>query len=291
MTNKETAGDQGDASMDMNKMMHEFWETLFKPWNGMFSSLGDSVQSSSKGRMAESFQTNMKVWQTMMESMSDPSMMGNFQKATAMTPDLVLGFTQTCLQSFTNFQTQAGEWISKRGSALSTADIQELDKELIKSLNDSYEKEFRKYLKLPQLGLSRLYQERALEALDKLNNLQLKLSEFLHMLYVPLEKSLNSLQKEMVEMSETGSLDDKSKTYYNLWIKLLEGHYMELFKQPEYADVMGGVLYALSEFNQAKQAVVNDCLKQSNIPTNKDMDDLSKELYLLKKRVRALEQK
>lgn len=291
MTKKETAGDQGAASFNTDNIMHEFWGSLFQPWSGMFASLGSSEQWPFKGRIAESLQANLKMWQTMMESMSDPSMAAHFQKATEMTPDLALGFSQTCLQSFNNLQAQAGEWIRKRGASLSAADIQQLDRDLIRSLNETYEKEFQRYLKMPQLGLGRLYQERILEAVDKLNNLQLKLSEFLHMLYIPLERSFSSLQKEMAEMSEAGPLDEKSKTYYNLWIKLLEGHYMELFKQPEYAELLGKVLAALNEFSQAKQVVVNDVLKQANIPTNQDLDELSKEIYLLKKRLRALEQK
>jgi hypothetical protein len=137
--------------------------------------------------------------------------------------------------------------------------------------------------------MNRLYQERMLHAVDKQNALQLMLSEFLHMLYLPIEKSLNSLQQKMAEMTETGPLDEKSKTYYKLWIKLLEGHYMELFKQPEYAEAMCKTLSALNEFVGARQTVTNDLLKQINIPSNLDLDELSKEIYLLKKRVRLLE--
>jgi archaellum component FlaC len=41
----------------------------------------------------------------------------------------------------------------------------------------------------------------------------------------------------------------------------------------------------------AKQEFLRDGLQQLPIPTNKDMDDLYKELYLLKKRIKALEKK
>jgi class III poly(R)-hydroxyalkanoic acid synthase PhaE subunit len=231
------------------------------------------------------------MWQTMTGAMSEPAAFEQFQKATEITPDIALGFAQTCLQSFTGLQAKAGEWIQKRAASLSAADIQQLDRELIRDLTETYEKEFSKYLKVPQVGLGRFHQERSLQAADKYNAFQLVLLEFLHMLYLPVEKSLKSLQEKMAEMDGAGPLDEKSKTYYNLWIKLLEGEYMELFQQPEYADAMGKTLCALNEFVQARQAVVNDVLKQVNIPTNQDLDELSKEIYLLKKRVRALENK
>ena len=72
---------------------------------------------------------------------------------------------------------------------------------------------------------------------------------------------------------------------------MLEGEYMELFQLPEFADQMGKTLGALNESVGARQAVMDDVLKQLNIPTNQDLDELSKEIYLLKKRIRALENK
>jgi len=292
MDKNDTATEQDAASMDWNKVMQEYWLPLFKPWSGVVQTPETEEHGQfNKGRVAESLQSTVRMWQTMMGAMSEPSAFEHFQKATEMTPDIALGFTQTCLQSFTGLQAQAGEWIKKRGAALSTADIQQLDSELIRNLTETYEQEFSRYLKVPQIGLGRFHQERLLQAADKQNTFHLVLSEFLHMLYLPVEKSLKSLQEKMVEMTETGPLDEKSKTYYNLWIKLLEGEYMELFKKPEYADAMGKTLSALNEFAGARQAVVNDVIKQVNIPTNQDLDELTKEIYLLKKRVRTLENK
>ena len=95
----------------------------------------------------------------------------------------------------------------------------------------------------------------------------------------------------MANMADRGPLDEKSKTYYNLWIKSLEGHYMELFQTSEYAEAMRKTLHALHEFTNAKQAVIDDGLKQLNIPTFRDVDELSKEIYLLKKRIRELEKR
>lgn len=289
MDKNETITDQGTASTDWQKMMHEYLNPLFKPWTEMFQPPGTKEPEQPKGRVAESLQSSVKMWQTMMEAMSEPSTLEHFQKATETAPNITLELSQACLQSIASLQSKAGEWIKKRGAALSSADIQKLDSELIKNLTETYDKEFSRYLKIPQIGLNRFHQERMLHAVDKQNTLQLMLSEFLHMLYLPIEKSLNSLQAKMAEMTKTGPLDEKSKTYYNLWIKLLEGHYMELFKQPEYSDALAKTLGALNEFSEARQNVANDLLKQMNIPTNLDLDELSKEIYLLKKRVRLLE--
>jgi class III poly(R)-hydroxyalkanoic acid synthase PhaE subunit len=278
--------------MDWTREMGEYWLNLLKPWSDLFQPVMPEADASlNKGRVAESLQATVKMWQTMMKAMSEPAAFEHFQKATELTPDIALGFAETCLQSFTSLQSKAGDWIQKRGTSLSMTDVQQLDSELIKDLKETYEKEFSRYLKAPQIGLTRFHQERALNAVDKYNTYQLVLSEFLHLLYLPVEKSLKSLQEKMAEMAEQGPLDGQPKTYYNLWIKLLEGQYMELFQKPEYSETMSRTLTALNESIEARQAVIDDFLKQLNIPTNQDLDELSKEIYLLKKRLRALENK
>ena len=292
MDKKDTAAGGNAESMDWNKVIQEFWLPLFKPWSGVFqSSEAEDHGQFNQGRTVDSLQATVRMWQAMTGAMGEPLAFEHFQKATEVTPDIALGFAQTCLQSFVSLQGRAGEWIQNRASSLSADEVQELDRVLIKELTETYEKEFSKYLKVPQVGLGRFHQERSLHAADKHNTFQLVLLEFLHMLYLPVEKSLKSLQEKMAEMAEAGPLEEKSKTYYNLWIKLLEGEYMELFQQPEFADLMGKTLGALNESTQARQAVIDDALKQMNIPTNQDLDELSKEIYLLKKRVRALEKK
>lgn len=287
----ETTQGQGDPFIDWEKMTNEYMAPFLKQWGDFFLQPEQQKQSATRGRGAESLLSSTKMWQSMVGAMSGPESLGRFQKATEMTPDIVLAFAQTCMQGVTDLQIQVSEWVQKRGASLSEADVLELDKELLKNWSETYEKEFSRYLKMPQLGLGRQYQEKAQNATDKMNLFQLELSKFLHMLSLPVEQSLKSLQEQMTEMAEEGSMDEKSKTYYNLWIKLLEGHYMELFKQKEYSDTMNKTLFALHEFSDAKQAVVNDLLTQLNIPTYQEMDELSKEVYLLKKRLRALEQK
>ncbi len=287
----EQTKEQESPFMDWQKMAQNYMNPFVNQWSEIFQDSVNEEKSPFKGRVAESLQSNLKMWQTMLGALSGPDAMHRFQKATEMTPDLALGFAHTCLQSMNGLQTHVFEWLQKRGESLSEADVQELDRELLKSWSDIYEQEFSRYLKIPQLGLGRLYQEKSLNAVDKMNAFQLELSGFLHMLYLPIEKSLKTLQEEMTAMAEEGNLDENSKTYYKLWIKSMEGHYMELYQKEEYTEAMHKTLFALHEFSDAKNEVVNDALKQLNVPTNQDVDELSKEIYLLKKRVRALEKK
>ena len=84
-------------------------------------------------------------------------------------------------------------------------------------------------------------------------------------------------------------LPESSNDYYKLYIKNLEGHYLSLFKSPDYVKAMGATLDALEEFVEARNAVAQDMLKAVSMPTQNDLDELYKEMYQLKKRVKILE--
>lgn len=284
---------EADASFtNWGNLFSDMWDPMMAYWGDMFKSQEAQQAPGLKGRMGESLQTTAKMWQAMFGAMSEPETAETFQKAMQMTPDVALGFTQSCLKGFTSFQEQTQEWFQKRSAAKDPLDIQALDKEFIRRWNEAYEEEFSRYLKVPQIGMTRFYQERAMNAADKFNLFQGALSEFLHMLYLPMEKAFKSLQEKLVEMTaEEGALDQKSKTYYNLWIKLLEGHYMELFKEPEFVMGLSKTLEAFEDCTESRQAVVNDLLKMFDIPTQNDLDELYKEIYHLKKRLRASEKK
>jgi polyhydroxyalkanoate synthesis regulator phasin len=74
-----------------------------------------------------------------------------------------------------------------------------------------------------------------------------------------------------------------------MWIKVLEGHFMTLFQTPEYVETMGKTITVLAEFTCAKDAVMEDVLRGFPVASRSELDDLARELYELKKRIRKLE--
>jgi hypothetical protein len=284
--------DTEKPSMEWANIFLGLFNPMMNDWGEMFKTGGQHQAPEFKGRMGEALQSTTKMWKAMADAMSGPEMLKTFQKATQVTPDIALGFAQNYMNGFVGFQGQVREWLEKRAAINDPIDAQAMDKEFIRQWTETYEDEFRQYFKIPQIGLGRVYQERAMQAADKLNVFQSTLSAFLHELYIPMEKSFKSLQEKMAEMTQADEpLDEKSKTYYNLWIKLLEGHYMELFKKPEFIDSLTKTLGSLEEYSSARQAVVDDLLKMYAIPSHKDLDELYKEIYLLKKRMREYEKK
>ncbi|HEX7505094.1 MAG TPA: poly(R)-hydroxyalkanoic acid synthase subunit PhaE, partial [Syntrophales bacterium] len=118
------------------------------------------------------------------------------------------------------------------------------------------------------------------------------LTEFLQMLMIPMEKSYYGVQEEIVKLEKEGKAAIKdSRALYQLWIQKLEDHYMTLLRSDEYMNTLRETLNSLHDFRAARAEFFMDLLQNLPIPTNKEMDELYKDLYILKKRGKELERK
>jgi hypothetical protein len=196
---------------------------------------------------------------------------------------------QASWKSYYYLQQQWLEKAGKFGETTQAFTFDNLDEEVFKAWSQIYENEFRQFFYIPQLGLTRFYQEKLNQALDKHNRFISQYGEFLHLISLPIEKSFKVLQQQLSDMAREGKLPENFNGYYRLFIKLLEGHYMSLFKSPDYVAALSKTLDALEDLVEARNAIVQDFLKTMAIPTQDDQDELYKELYHLKKRLKTLE--
>jgi class III poly(R)-hydroxyalkanoic acid synthase PhaE subunit len=203
----------------------------------------------------------------------------------------VMKMMQNGIGGFLNIQNQWLQKAERIGQSTKAYSFENLDQNVFKAWQEMYEKEFKQFLNIPQLGLTREYQERMNRLTDQFNQFQSVSAEFLYLLNQPMEKSFKVLQEELSVMADEEKLPDKPKDYYQMWIKILEGHYMKLFQSPEYIQSLGNTLGALGDFTTARHKIMEDLLQSMPIPTQTDMDELYKEIYLLKKRIKTLERK
>ena len=179
--------------------------------------------------------------------------------------------------------------LGRMGQSVEAYHFQDMDENLLRLWTDIDTKEFQQFFQIPQLGLMRTYQEKANQALDKYNIFQSTLSEFLNMLGLPFNQSVQVIQEKLSEMAENGELTDDTKVYYNMWVKVLEGHFMTLFQTPEYVETLTRTVNTLSEYSAARNAALEDMLSLLPVAKKTEMDDMARELYELKKRLRKLE--
>jgi hypothetical protein len=278
------------------KTSSEFWGSTFKSWTdsatgGEKSGPSAPTEANDTGRTQEALAAIQKSWRTLSTAMEEPQTLQSLFAGIGTMPEIVIRLAQAGWAGFLNLQ---GQWLAKAarvGESTTAYNFDSLDAEAFQNWSEVYEKEFKQLLNIPQLGLTRGYQERLNQSIDKFNRLQAAVAEFLYLLYIPVEKATRVMQDELDVRAKEGGLPENPKDYYNLWIKTLEGHYMTLFKSHDYTQALGKTLDALGEFMVARKKIVEDILQTLPVPTHTEVDELYREIYLLKKRIRKLEKK
>ena len=273
------------------KSTAEFWGSLTRMWPSDVQPVRPEPDAEKFGpsRAQESWASTMKAWQTMAAATREPEALEQLMRGVQMIPEMMWRFSQAGMESFLDVHQKISERIALLGETEKAYDFRDIDKELLSRWTEIYEQEFRQFFHLPQIGLARMYQERVVLSVDRLNTFNAALGEFMHLLYLPIEKTSRVFQEKLVQMAETDSLPDDPKIYYQQWIKILEGHYMTLFQSEEYLRTLGKTLNAMNDFIKAREDVIEDAMKALPVPTNSEMDGLYKEIYRLKRRVRVLE--
>ena len=249
------------------------------------------TQTAVQNRFTRQLETNLNLLKSFSRMMSEPESASAAANSFSALPEILLKMAGSGFDVAMQIQNHLMEKAGNIGKRTEAYNFDNLDQDVFKALTEIYEKELRQYLKIPPLGLTRFYQERFNELLDKHNLFETTLAEFLSILYLPMEKSFRVLQEKLQEMAEEGHLPSDTKESYGMWLKILEGHYMNLFKSREYTDALHRTLNKLEDFLIAKNDTMRDFLQLMPIVTHRDMDDLYKEFHLLKKRVRELEKK
>lgn len=291
MNGEEQKGKESEVFTSWLKSSFDFWKSLGDTWPDMMKVSGSTGTG-------DQFMDYLKSWQSMME-MSEGLMSAFYSSGTVEPvlsglggfPDIAMRITKAGWDGYFYLYRQ---WVEKTLGAAEHAQsyvFEKLDKNSFKTWTEIYEKEFKQILKIPKIGLAREYQERMAELADRFNVFQTTLAEFLYTLYLPIEKSVQIVQQAMVETAKRGDLGDDFKKYYKMWIKTLEGHYMTLFKSPEYTDILKKLLDAVEDYKIAREEVLMDVFRNLPMPTNRDIDEVYRELYDLKKKVRELSKK
>jgi hypothetical protein len=285
-----------DKQFPFNESSVFSWlQTVADMWLNMAKTMppkSDTVlgtQNAVQNRFSQHLDRNLNLLKSFSRMMSEPKATSTAANSVNVLPEIFLKIAKTGFDTAIQIQNQLMDKAVKIGKRTEAYKFENLDQEAFKALNDVYEKELRQYFKIPPLGLTRFYQERFNELLDKHNLFETVLAEFLSILYLPMEKSFMVFQEKLQQMVEEGNLPSETKESYAIWVKILEGHYINLFKTKEYTDALHRTLGCLEDFIIVRNKTLQDYFQLLPIVTHNDMDELYKEFHLLKKRVKELE--
>lgn len=279
---------------DLQTMVTEWLKAAGRFWGETGREDGGPADDDRRSKQTErisveAYAAMMKTYHALSSAMSEPSAMDSILRTARILPDITTTLLITGMKGYFALQQQIIDKIGRIGNSVDSYHFDAIDQETLRAWSEIYQKEIRQFFNIPQLGLSRFYQERVNQALDKLNIFSTSLAEFLHLLRLPFEKTYRMMHEKIEELTRSGNLPEDSRAYYQMWVKTLEGHFMTLFQSPEYNKTLKETVDALEDYLSARSRILQDMLQSLPVPSRREMEDLCKEVYLLKKKVRSLE--
>jgi class III poly(R)-hydroxyalkanoic acid synthase PhaE subunit len=192
------------------------------------------------------------------------------------------------LENIVEFQSQAVKTLAKVGEHTKAYTLDDLDHSAFESFRELYRSELQKYIKMPKIGLPREFHERFSELVDKSTIFFSHLLELMYQFTTPFEKTNRVMQAKIKKMLEGGEIVEDPKQVYNDWIKILESHFMDMLKSKEYTEVLNNTITSLAAYKGVKNSVMDIYLKEMQIPTGREMDEVYKDIYHMKKKIRDL---
>ncbi len=166
------------------KISADFWGSAADMWAHNPGTSGHA----SKSRAHESFASAFKTFQALSQVMAEPEAMQSLFKGVHALPEVFIRVLQPAWQGFMHIQGEALERAGRIGKSTAAYSFENLDQEAFKAWSDVYEREFRQFLRIPQVGLLRVYQERFNEATDKFNVFHATVAEFFSILFLPVAR-------------------------------------------------------------------------------------------------------
>ncbi len=153
----------------------------------------------------------------------------------------------------------------------------------------TYEATYGRVIEIPPMGPMREKTEKMMRGFSTSINLYAKWMEsiinFQNVFIEAMRRMREKTESGIGEEPEAGSYED----FYKIWIETYSETFKEFLKSGHFASDMGTFMSYLMDFQQNNREVLEEnYLKPSGLPTRTEIDEINKEVYLLRKTVREL---
>jgi len=289
---------------EMHKIMEAWMETGKRFWQDMGAQQGQQDRSAGtspfnfaracddtddqKHRTYRAWETSVSNFTSFFKLMSAPENRDELLKSATTFTEAMVQATGESLEHISEFQSQLIMSAAKINEHTKAFNLDDLNHEAFESFRELYRAELQKYFQMPKIGLPREFCEQLSQMADRSNIFSSHLAELLYLFAVPIERANHTMQEKTKRMLDRGEFIEDYKQAYNEWIKILELHYAELLKSKEYTHVLNNTINSLAEYKNIKHEVMRFFLKDMQVPTNKEMDEVYKDLYQMKKTIKEL---
>jgi hypothetical protein len=190
--------------------------------------------------------------------------------------NLYLKFLNTVLEA--TQATYAGEG--------SDENLNEIHAHMSDHLLELYQECVGKYLTAPQFGIPREALQQINSAISANHKFMGAVGDFLIMFSTPFKRSMDILQQAIKDRERAGEGFKSAKEVYNFAVKIFDKEYDDWLKSSAGVQSVVNMVDNYLEYRKKLNPVKDIWLKSLSIPTKREMEDVYRGIYDLKKKTR-----
>lgn len=153
---------------------------------------------------------------------------------------------------------------------------------------DAYERTFGRLVESPGFGFTREINEKILKAFDAWTDFRRASTEYQIVLASAWGDIFEQVMRNLVKRSQQGNPVKSVRELMRLWTETADASLEKVFRSEEYVKVQGQLFDAAMNYRLHEQEVVELVLKTGYVPTRSEVDEAHRNIYELRKEVKAL---
>jgi len=152
----------------------------------------------------------------------------------------------------------------------------------------AYEQTMGNMVNVPSVGFTRELEEKMakgfaawMKARQAMNDYMIVMSDGWNGVY-------EEVLKEMMNRAEQGKPIETVRDLVRMWTTVADRSFDQVFRSEKYSQVQGEFVSAYMEYRVHEQRIVDEMMKYSHFPTRTEMDEAHRNIYELRKEVKAL---
>jgi len=168
----------------------------------------------------------------------------------------------------------------------SDENLNEIHAHMSDHLLELYQECVGKYLTAPQFGIPREALQQINIAISAYHKFMGAVGDFLIMFSTPFKKSMDILQQAIKDRERTDESFQTAKEVYHFAVKIFDKEYDDWLKSPAGVQSVVNMVDNYLEYRKKLNPVKDIWLKSLSIPTQREMEDVYRGIYDLKKKTR-----
>jgi len=306
------------AASDFNPMV-EIWASMAEGWRSYLQQsltayapqMQDVVRLSMEQFLASQSHTqqllrmSVEAWQAIMTTATSPTewQQGLATYLQTLREQLAAGFHSGTIPQnsvelwqlyLQEVQKATQPWLTLwlQGSQLGMATTPQQGTAALVDLTNLYWDAFNQTLgrmtNLPSMGLSREFMEKVNRGFLYWQEQQRVNAEYQQLLINTLVSAFEAFMQKLLTMGAAGKRLDSQSALANLWVEIADEQFLRLFHSEHYAAVQSRFVNSSMALRRQQRELIEVLLRMNNLPTQSALDEAHRNIFLLRKEIKAL---